>query len=88
MRVLTESTQKKVDALYKDMDACSNFRNIVPQKYESQKDWPWYLETIFGDLVDKGHTPINECLQCKEDYEYIQLQYKDYDDFVHQEIKY
>jgi len=92
MRVLTESIQKKVDALYKDNNNCSDFRNIVPQKYDSQKDWPMYLDNLFGDLMDKGHTPVsqslmNECSKCKENLDYIQLQYNDYYDFTHKDSK-
>jgi len=76
-------TQKEIDQLYKDMDSCSYFRNIVPQKYTDQKEWPIHLDTIFINLIDKEHVPVSiDCLKCKEDNEYIQLQYKDYDDFM------
>lgn len=84
MRVLTEVSQKEIEQLYKDMDSCSYLRNIVPQTYTDQKEWPIYLDNIFINLIDKGHVPLIsvKCLKCKEDSEYILIQYKDYDDFV------
>lgn len=87
MRVLTENIQQKVNSLYKDNNDCSNFRNIIPQKYSSQKDWPIYLDNLFEELVEKGHTPIDTCLKCEENIKYIDLQYKEYYDFTHQYSK-
>lgn len=73
MRVLTEGIQYEVNSLYKDNNDCSNFRNVIPQKYLSQKDWPINLNNLFENLVEKGHTPIDACLKCTENIKNIQM---------------
>ena len=88
MRTLTESTQKQVDSLYKDINDCSDFRNIIPQKYESSKDWPGYLDMKFLRLIDNGHTPLDQCQQCNKDRNWILLQYNEYNDFIEKNSQY
>ena len=88
MRVLTEKIQVMVDQLYSDINSCSHFRKVVSQRYTYQQDWPIYLDQLFGNLIDKGHTPVDTllsvstCTKCKQDNEWICEQHNEYNDYT------